>query len=76
MGNFNISRQIISELNRLSPEQKKRVLDFTQHLSRPNIKGVSGKELLRFAGSLTSREALRLKRIIREGCEKTDVANW
>jgi len=76
MSNINISRQIISELNCLSPEQKKRVLDFTKNISKPSLRGVSGKKLLRFAGSMTGREALRLKKIIREGCENTDAANW
>ncbi|MFA6662641.1 MAG: hypothetical protein WCS56_06365 [Bacilli bacterium] len=40
-----------------------------------NIKGVDGKELLKFVGTITPEEGKELSKIIEEDCEGTNCLN-
>ncbi len=71
-----IKQEILKELDRLSPELQRQVLDFTRALGSSASEGVPGKELLRFAGILTPEEAELMERAIEEGCERVDPGEW
>ncbi|HPZ09107.1 MAG TPA: hypothetical protein PL110_13440 [Candidatus Eremiobacteraeota bacterium] len=66
--------KIIEQVDSLSPELQRQLLDFACKLAGP--KGISGKELLPFAGIMTFEEAQSINRAIEEGCEKVDVNEW
>lgn len=75
MSHPSLEREILEELKSLTPEQQRRVLDLARSLSaRP--RGVSGKELLRFAGIFSPEEGEAIERAIEEGCERIDPDDW
>jgi len=42
----------------------------------PPPKGVSGRDLLRFAGILDAESAREMEEAIEEGCERVDLDEW
>lgn len=62
--------QILQEVLRLPPVFQKQILDFTQHLAP---KGVAGKELLRFAGSIPDDDLALMAQAIDAECERVDI---
>ena len=59
--------QIIQAVNRLTPDVQQKVLDFTSALMP---RGVPGKELLRFAGTIPADDLERMTRAIEAECER------
>ena len=71
-----IKDQIIRQLNGLSDRDQRRALDFVRSLSAATPKGVSGGDLLRFAGVFEPEEARRMSEAIKDGCERVDAGEW
>jgi hypothetical protein len=69
-------QEILKEIDRLPPELQQRVLEFARTLNPSLPDGMSGKELLRFAGILTPEEAELMERAIKDGCEQVDPGEW
>jgi hypothetical protein len=69
MTDSSIKQEIAKQLDRLPPELQRRVLDFTQALILSLPKGVSGKQLIRFAGILEAEDARAIAQAIEAGCE-------
>lgn len=65
--------QIIQAVNRLTPDVQQKVLDFTSALMP---RGVPGKELLRFAGTIAADDLELMKHAIETECERIDVNEW
>lgn len=76
MSNPLIQKQILTQLNKLSDEQQKQVLDFTRFLTMTKPDGVPGKELLRFAGTITPEDAKLMLEAIDEDCGRTNLNEW
>ena len=72
----NVENQLRKRMHALSPDQQREVLQFAEKLAAPEPKGVPGKELLRFAGTLSPEEADEMRRVIEEGCEQVDLNEW
>lgn len=75
MSNTLIEKQILAQLNKLTDEQQKQVLDFTRFLAMTKRDGVPGKELLRFAGTITPEDTKLMLEAIEE-CGQTDLNEW
>jgi uncharacterized protein YoaH (UPF0181 family) len=71
-----IKQQILSDLDRLSPEQQQRAVEFVRGLARQTLPGATGRALLRFAGVLDDESGRQMLEAIDEGCERVDAANW
>ena len=69
MTDSSIKQEIAKQLDHLPPELQRRVLDFTQALILSLPKGVSGKQLIRFAGILEAEDARAIAQAIEAGCE-------
>ena len=69
-----IKEQILNDLDQLSPEQQKRAADLVHGLVSP--KGTSGRDLLRFAGTLDDESARQMREAIEQGCERVDLDAW
>jgi len=54
-----VKAQILSDLDQLSPEEQRRAAELVHQLVPPPPKGVSGRDLLRFAGTLDAESAAR-----------------
>lgn len=76
MNNPTVVQDIQKELGRLPFEQQRQVLEFVRILARVKIKGVKGKDLLRFAGSIEHEELMDIDQAIKDGCEKVDTNEW
>ncbi len=71
-----LESEIREHLDQLSPTQQRQVLEFARSLVAAQIRGVPGKDLLRFAGSIDAEDLNAMKRAIDEGCEKIDLNEW
>ena len=68
-----IKDSLVAQLEGLSPELQRRVLDFAKSLGP---KGVEGKSLLRFKGLIPEDDLKMMSTAIEEGCEKVDSNEW
>lgn len=71
-----IRDQILSDLDRLAPEQQRRAAELVHGLVSTLPKGASGRDLLRFAGSLDDESAREMIEAIEQGCERVDLDEW
>jgi hypothetical protein len=71
-----IKDQILSDLDRLAPEQQRRAAELVHGLVSTLPRGASGRDLLRFAGTLDNDSAREMIEAIEEGCERADLDEW
>lgn len=71
-----IRKQILSDLDRLSPKQQHQAAEFVRGLATQTSPGVAGRDLLRFGGTLDNESARQMLEAIDEGCERVDAADW
>jgi len=73
-----IHEQIVKELDHLPLPLQQRVLEFARSLSSPPVtpRGIPGRELLRFAGTISSEDCQAMLEAIEEGCEQVDPNEW
>lgn len=70
-----IQKEILENLERLSPELQKRALRLVHGLSsRP--RGASVEDLLSLSGSLDEESAREMREAIEENCERIDPHEW
>ncbi|MBO1068225.1 MULTISPECIES: hypothetical protein [Aphanizomenonaceae] len=67
-----IADQVIEQLNIMPQDLQYQVLEFARSLTNSKIKGVPGKELLRFAGSTPKEDLQLISEAIKQDCEKVD----
>ena len=66
-------QEIVQRLDKLTPGQQRQVLDFTLELSGESAKGISGKELVKFAAGLFPPEDIEeIKQAIEEDRRQVD----
>ena len=65
--------KVVEQLKALPNEMQWRVLEFTRALSVSAPHGVSGKQLLRFAGAVPLGDVKLMREAIEQGCEKVDA---
>ena len=71
-----IRNELLKQVEQLSAELQRKVLDFAVALVQSEPKGTPGKELLRFAGLLDSEDAREMIDAIEKGCEQVDTNEW
>lgn len=76
MPNASIEKEIITELGRLPPEKQQQVLHFVRALITSKLGGVPGKDLLRFAGAIESRDLQLMAQVTEDDCEKVNLDEW
>ena len=76
MLNITVKKEIINQIGRLNYEHQRRVLDFARALAVTGPKGIPGKQLLSFAGTIPTDDLNAMKQAIEDGCEKVDLNEW
>ncbi len=76
MASLDINNEIDLELDRMTADDKRSVLEFARALNRPGGEGESGKRLLRYAGMLDPESARLMAETIEAGCERIDPNEW
>ncbi len=71
-----LEAEIRKQLNQLPPEQQRKVLEFARSLVTAQIRGVPGKDLLHFAGTIDTDDLTSMKQAIEDECEKVDQDGW
>ena len=71
-----IKEQILQDLDRLSPQKQQEAADLVHGLVSSLPKGASGRDLLRFAGTLDDESAREMMEAIEEGCGQVDLSEW
>ena len=65
----NLKKELLEQIEKLTPEQQQEVLDFTMELSGELPEGTPIKEFLKFAGTIPLEDLKEMKQAIEEGCE-------
>lgn len=73
---ISIVEKVVEQLKALPQELQWRVLEFTRALSVSTPHGVSGVQLLRFAGIIALDDVNIMRQAIEQGCEQVDVNEW
>lgn len=68
--------QIINQLDGLSEDEQRRILEFVRSVAAPTPEGVSGRSLLHFTGLFEVEDAHRMAEAVEEGCERVDPDEW
>ena len=74
-----VQSELLSYLGQLAQSDQARVVDFARILTgapKPPIRGVPGKDLLKFAGTISHEDAQEMIKAIEEGCEQIDADSW
>lgn len=71
-----IVEKVVAQLKNLPQELQWRVLEFTRALSNFAPRGVSGAQLLHFAGTISLEDVNAMRDAIEQGCEQVDVNEW
>jgi hypothetical protein len=71
-----IMEEVLEQLKNLPHELQWRVLEFTHALSISAPRGVPGRQLLRFAGSIPLDDLDLMSQAIEQGCEQVDADEW
>ena len=71
-----LKQEVLQAMNQLPEERQRQVLNFAKSLSPYHPVGISGRQLLHFAGILTAQEAQALSTAVEEGCERVDLNEW
>jgi len=73
MTNTSIKDALVAQIDRLPYDLQLRVLDFAKALIP---KGVQGKSLLRYEGTIPADDLQLISKAIEENCERVDVSEW
>ena len=75
--NSSIIDEVFERLKVMPQSLQQQVLEFTRTLAdSTNVKGVSGSQLLRFAGTIPLDDLNLMNEAINSGCEQVDINEW
>lgn len=74
--NPNIKKQLMNDLDKLPIYLQKKVQDFAHALPLSQPTGVSGKEVVKLAGSISKKDAQKILKVVEEDCGKVDLDEW
>ena len=76
MLNATVKKEIVNQIERLDYEHQRRVLEFARVLAVTGPKGIPGKQLLSFAGTIHADDLKTIKQAIEDNCEKVNLNEW
>jgi len=65
-----VKEQILGDLERLSPAMQARAAQLVHGLVSATPRGVPGRDLLRFAGTIDAQSIREMEEAIEDGCER------
>lgn len=68
-----LEKALHQQLDDLPPRQQRQVLDFARALASSKVRGVPGRQLLRFAGTIEADDLQLMAQVIQGDCEKVDT---
>lgn len=67
---------VIEQLKDMPQSLQFQVLEFAQTLARDQGRGIPGRQLLSFAGSIYPEDLYLIQKAIEEDCNRVDVDEW
>ena len=75
--NSSIIDEVFERLKVMPQSLQQQVLEFTRALAdSTDVKGVSGSQLLRFAGTIPLDDLNLMSEAIKQDCEQVDINEW
>ena len=74
--NTSVIEQVVEQLRAMPQPLQWRVLEFARTLVGSKIRGVSGQQLLRFAGTISPDDLQLMRVAIEQDCERIDLNEW
>ena len=68
--------ELLKQIDQLPSNLQEQVLSFVKNLKSATPQGTPGRELLRFAGTISDEDAQDMMKAIEEGCERIDYNEW
>jgi hypothetical protein len=68
-----IKDDLIDQIENMPYELQIKVLDFAKQLQTGKLKGVKGKDLMQFVGTIDEEDLDLMEKAIEEGCERIDT---
>jgi hypothetical protein len=68
--------QVVEQLKDMPQPLQWKVLEFARTLLGAKVQGVSGQQLLQFAGAIPLDDLQLMQEIIEQGCEQVDLNEW
>ncbi|MCC5635322.1 hypothetical protein LC593_05545 [Nostoc sp. CHAB 5844] len=74
--NIPIIDEVVEQLKVMPQHLQWQVLEFVRALVKTKVRGTSGQQLLRFAGSIPPNDLQLMREAIEQDCEQIDVNEW
>jgi len=71
-----IEKELHEQLERMGPDQKRRILEFARSLARSAVTGTAGRNITRFAGTIPAEDLDAIEAEIEKGCEQVNPNEW
>jgi hypothetical protein len=68
--------QVVEQLRSMPQSLQWEVLEFARTLISSKVQGVSGQQLLRFAGTIPIDDLQLMQEAIKQDCEQVDLNEW
>lgn len=68
--------QVVQQLRAMPQPLQREVLEYARTLISSKVQGVSGQELLRFAGTIPIDDLQLMQGAINQDCEQVDLNEW
>lgn len=68
--------QVVEQLRSMPQPLQWEVLEFARTLTSSKVQGVSGQQLLRFAGTIPIDDLQLMQEAIEQNCEQVDLNEW
>ena len=72
----NLKKELLKQIEKLTPLQQKQVLDFTLGLTGELSKRYPGEKLLKLVGTISKEDLEIMKQTIEEECNQIDESEW
>jgi len=69
-------QELHEHLDRLPPEEQRRVLAYARALAALPAQGVPGHALLTFGGTISADDLATISQAIEDACERVDRDEW
>ncbi|MGB3536427.1 MAG: hypothetical protein WBA13_23275 [Microcoleaceae cyanobacterium] len=74
--NASIVEQVVEQLKVMPQSLQWQVLKFARTLVNSKVEGVSGQQLLRFAGTISSDDLQLMREAVEQDCQQIDFNEW
>lgn len=76
MNTQSIEQAISGYLKKLNTDEQRKILEFARALNLSKLKGIHGKELIKFASLINKDDLNLMKDAIETECEKVNENEW